>query len=201
MDFIKYKGKEIPLKRYLGGFAWPGEKPGYAVVIGETLYPPGDNRDLHYLVMGEFEDHDINNLITRCTNTVIVNQNLQFCGRYDSVNYKYLDMWNHKMRKPGELEFDLLSAENSQPDGSIQYHINVLLDRLGKGTLHFAREDCKLKGYLNEVQTTGIASATDIEFPAVAALGYAVVTLIENPPEDDEDEDDINTQREVAYAW
>ena len=48
-----YKDADRKYSRIIGGIGWPGNKPGFLVVIGEDYYatdPQGKIRHLHLLV-------------------------------------------------------------------------------------------------------------------------------------------------------
>jgi hypothetical protein len=74
---------------------------------------------------------------------------------------------------------EILAAPYSNT-GVIASHINILRHRLhpDKKSLHLGASKI-LPGALQEIAVDELASATDTDFPAVAALGYAVAALTE----------------------
>ncbi len=195
MAIIKHEGNEIEIGRIVGGIGWPGEKPGFAVVVGEDLYPPVGSRVYHCYLLAEVEEQDTGQLMGRCTELAgyyktLGSEALDFYGRYHESNIHFLNLWNADARKRGMSEFCLYQAPFSD-NGLIGYHINILLDRLRpeRKTLHLSLKDSKLAGYLQEIPPNEISSATDVQYPAVTALGYVVSFLTIHEPYSGEEEE------------
>lgn len=182
---IEFEGKRIEIGRILGGIAWPGEKPGCAVVIGEEALPEIGNRVYHLHLLEETEKLESGQLIRQCIDLKREYPDLEFIGRNDEGNRRFLDLWNNERRGP---EFFVYSPPGPSED-YIQYYLTILLDKLQpeRTTLHLPKES-KLPGYLLEIPQNEIRVATNSQYPAVAALGYAVATLTEIPINEYENE-------------
>jgi hypothetical protein len=189
----EHDGKDYEIGRVVAGIAWPGEKPGFVVFIGEELNPRMGEKVRRCHLLEEAEDVDLGNLLRRSVDTIAnlrnnYNQRVEaFIGRKDERSMSFLYLWCQKNRR------DLfISYAPHCDDGLIAYHINGLQERAKDGTLHLPK-GYKLKGYMDELKESEINSATDSEFPAVAALGYAVsyLTLYEPDIYDDDEEDYI----------
>ena len=202
MVVIQQAGKKIDIGRIIGGIAWPGEKPGFAVVVGEELFPAIGSKTYHCHLFTTVEEQDKGRLIEKCAELAAYFKVIGFYGRYDKTNMRYLDQWNRISRERRLPGFFVYNAPYSE-SGLIEYHINILQDRLriGQKTLH-GLENSKLPGCLNEIQPDMIPTATDSQFPAVAALGYAVSLLTEYPPRIEEDEEiDVWSGRDSVTGY
>ena len=197
--FINKDGKKIESGRIVGGIAWPGEKPGFIVIVGEELYPEIGGKVYNCHLLNEHEDPDVNRLIEKCIEFIKFYKVICFFGRNDKHIIDYIYHWNMTVRKSGQPRFDIDYATNSK-EGLIGYHIKILLERLNinRKSLHLS-EHSKLPGYLQEISSDKICSATDAQYPAVAALGYAVTELTLYPPEP-EYEEKVNRRRDVGVT-
>ena len=204
MAIIIHECERIEIGRVIGGIAWPGERPGFAVFVGEELYPREGEKIRHCHLIKEIEERDLGNLLNRLVDIV---ENLRstynikveiFIGREDQKNMSFLDLWCDKRHK----EIFVSYAPHSD-DGLIGYHVNILLERAKERTLHLPK-GCKLKGYMHELKESEIRTANDLEHPAVAALGYSVSYLtLYKPDTYDEAEDDfhdVNRGTRNAYT-
>ena len=188
MVTIKHEKEDRELGRIIGGLAWPaGDNPAFAVIVGEDLYPRLGDKVRHCYLLSEVEESDLERLFERC---VYLLEHLRsagtkveaFFGREHHSNMRFLDLWCRDKRK--ELPF--FYAPNSD-DGLIGYHIDILRKRARNMTLHLF-EGCKLRSYIEEVGRNEVTKATDSEYPAVAALGYAVTRLTEFDPDEEQEE-------------
>ena len=190
MSFIVYEGKEYEIGRVAGGVAWPGfEQGGYVAILGEERFPRIREKEHHIHLLDEAEEPDLTSLLKRCED--LSNHcrskrfNLElFIGREDEINWPHFDLWCANSR----VNHFITHAPKSDND-AIGYHVNTLKNREDKGKLHLP-EWCKLRGYFNELGKNDVPTATDLQYPAIAALGYGVSYLTTYPPDNDDDEDD-----------
>ena len=140
-------------------------------------------------MLAEVEDNDTGQLLRKCAELKARFEVEAFYGRCDESNINFLSFWNRDARDRHVPEFHVYPAPASE-DGKIGYHLNLLRDRLRseRKTLHFS-EQSKLPGYLRELPTNGAITLTDSQYPAVAALGYAVSVLTLFEPDLEEDEE------------
>lgn len=174
-DEYHHKETNRVYQRIFGGIAWPGERPGFVVVVGEVKdYKP----PYHAYVIAEFEGELVSELIRRCLELKSECQVSAFYGLIkDESNMHFLSLLNRQasqQHKPTLLIEPAPSSENAL----INYHINILLSRLSKNnkTLHLSPSS-KLPGYLQELQATDLHQAKAKDYPAVAALGFVVSAL------------------------
>ncbi len=170
-------------QRIIAGVSWPGERPGFIAVIGEEVaeQPPygehGRKQPDVYLI-AECEEESTGELIKRCLELKQKCKVSTFYGysKYDQ-NMHFLALLNKRGREENRKQLSIQTAPFSDDD-FISYHINVLLERLSVNnkSLHLT-ENSKLPGYLQELQGGDVHNAKAKDFPAVAALGFAVSAL------------------------
>jgi len=179
--------QNVQLGRIYGGLAWPGERPGFAVIVAEETLPRTlGSTDYHCHVLAEIEAKDTRQLILKCSELSSRFKAQRFFGRREKQAMMYLNISNRDSRKAGLPEFCL--NEPTFLDNSMEYFINLLGHRLDPAhkTLHLCNANL-LRGYLTEVPDTNLNKLTEREFPAVAALGAVVTILTETPPETEDD--------------
>lgn len=173
-EYVDQKTGRI-YQRVVGALAWPGSGPGFAVVVAEELVrrPPAPA----YLI-AEVEAQHAGELIAQCAELGRDCAVAAWYGRTDDrESMDFLSFYNREAALRREPAFTLRSAPYSD-GGRISYHLNILLSRLKAGdkTLHLY-EESGLPGFLMEVQAADMVRARADDFPAVAALGYAVAAL------------------------
>jgi len=192
-----YEDEQRCYGRVFGGVVFPGEKPGFAVVVGEENFPIIGNIKLYcYHLLAEAEESNSYDLIRRCTEFRKKYNVDDFYGRLTTANKNLLSHWNEKDRRQGVPEFYIYQAVYISPEGLIEEHLNILRNRLRpeQKLLHLF-SDSKLHGYLGELPPDAATKATDLQYPAIASLGYAIATLefFEPSLEDDDQEDDYRS--------
>jgi len=177
MPIIRHEWKGLDFGRVFGGLAWPSDKPGFAVIVGEERFPAIGTKDYHCYLIAEVEEQSLQSLIAWCAELAAIYNVQNFYGRRHPPCIRYLNVRNREVSERGLPEFRVSQTPNSE-DGFIEYHINILLHRLSNEhqTLHL-HKDSRLPGYLTAVPANGISTATESQFPAVAALGYAISAL------------------------
>ena len=132
------------------------------------------------------------NLMQRALDFKALYQVQDFYGRTrDKDFYRYLSFWNANRRERKLKTIEISSAPNSA-DGNISYHIGVLRHRLSptKKTLNLG-ESTLLPAAFQELQMAAVSTATDSEFPVLAALGYVVAALDSYGADYDRDQPDF----------
>jgi hypothetical protein len=176
--------REIDLGRIIGGFAPPGEQPGFLVVVGEQFgwRPPPNGQPAHAYLLAEYEDPDLGRLIQRATEFVAKYHVAEFYGNTrDEALIRYIVNFNQRARGIRAKPFRLLSAPFVE--GPLSYHLQILRDRLSptQKSLHFSR-DSRLPNILLEFSQEEIFKMTEVRQPTLAALAYATVALTVWPP-------------------
>jgi|GEM_PF-5358687 hypothetical protein len=182
---IVYNDEKIEIGRVFAGFAWPGEQPGFAVAVGETKFPEvGYRGKYHYYLMREVEETDKERLIKACLHwQKEFPIDVYYGGPQNNDNYRYLWQWNHNLRPEGLPAFDVYPATYEE---SISYLIDVLKSAMSRENprLH-GLEGSKVMNYLLEIRSETQTKLTEGENPAAAALAYAVASLVESPPREE----------------
>ena len=183
----------IEIGRRVGGIGWPGDQPGFVVVLGEEKYPYYDRKTYRYCLLDEAEENDLSKLIDRCLDFKKKTPWLQFVARRDADSLRYLRM---RANGTGNGLISMIRPAPHSETGLISYHINLLKSSLisEKKTL-FLNEKSKLSSCLMAVPSVGIDKITDGQFPAVAALGYALAVLIETPQRLEEEDYNYNKNK------
>jgi hypothetical protein len=128
-------------------------------------------------LLAEAEEQDTSELIRRCRELQATWKVQEFYARLPEPILQYLGLSNEQARGRYQKSFQVLEAPFSS-DPCIAYHLQLLRDTLKpalKG-LHLGT-DSRLSGVLLELPVDKAASAKNTDFPAVAALAYAVAAL------------------------
>jgi len=164
-------------QRVVAGFAAPSERPGTIVVLAEESFW----RPLFQVhCLAEDEAPTLDKLIEAAIELKADYRITDFYGRTSNEDTRrFLELYNREQREKRMPTMEILSAPYSD-SGDIASHINILRNRLhpDKKSLHLGKSKI-LPGALQEIPIDKLATATDTEFPAVAALGYAVAALTE----------------------
>lgn len=168
-------------RRILGGLAWPGVKPGFAVVLGEEWQKDYEVDVYHLHWLAEVEEVNIERLLEWCSFFEVMSPDVdwQFFG--DVRNKPAMSFWfdmQDKFMEKRRRGFSIVKAPYADSPRSFQFLVNNLWRHLtpGRKTLHLGAGS-KLAGYLTELAPEEIVKASEEEYPAIAALGYAVATL------------------------
>ncbi len=201
-EFAKWPG--VKFERVYIGIAWPAEKPGFIVVIGEEATSiEAYGREYRHYVLEEVEEENLHQLLRRCSELIGTYNAERVIGRYDEHVYPQIPRCNNEARKLGLPEIRLDTAPYSK-DKLISTHINLLQDKLSsaKQSLYLG-EGSILSGRIeSEVLMDAIYKATDEQYPATAALGYVISVMVSWPPnrsdEDDSEDGDYEYRKRTA---
>lgn len=170
---IEYDEKEIEVSPIVGAIGWPsGGKPGYAAVIGRSPLPRVASQMYDYYLVAEVEEATGTALIDRCVKLTRRFSGLEFINKYNPDHARLIDAWNEG--RHGH-EFCVYPALYSDSD-SISYPVENLIGLAKQKCLH-GFDETKAIEYLNAFHTHEIPEATCAKYPAIAALGYAVLFL------------------------
>jgi hypothetical protein len=190
---------DLDIGRTVGGIAWPGEKSGYAVVVGEEDIPRRGGKVRHFHVLAEVEEWNKVNLIKACIELQGLYKTMGFYGRRDHQSMFTLLSVNSVARERRETELDFQPAPLSE-QGRIEYHIDILRKRLDHASksLYMNHGNIALK---LDIPNEEYGTALDTKYPAVAALGYAIATLETYEPEDDEEDRETSSALNLNRSW
>jgi len=139
----------------------------------ETSY----RRPSQLYLLAEAEEQDTSELIRRCRELQATWKVQEFYARLPEHILQYLGLSNEQARGRYQQSFQVLAAPFSS-DPCIAYHLQLLRDTLkpAQKGLHLGT-DSRLSNALLELPVDKAASAKDTDYPAVAALAYAVAAL------------------------
>ena len=176
MKTVHRNGEEFNLGRLYGAFTWPGERPGFIVIVGEEENPdPALGKySHHYHLIDEAVHVKMLDLLEGCERFWNEYDLETLVYRYQEAGSNFLDVYNE-----GNIPFDLDFASHTDSNGLIEYQISVIQALLAKSALHLPSNTQILRQML-KIKANEIHTVDDRAFPAVAALGYAVTSLIES---------------------
>lgn len=169
-----FHDKETKAKyaRIIGGLGWPGIKPAFAVVLGEDFDEDPSLKIRHLRVFSEIEEGNIERLFQKCLEARDRYQVEDFYGNTENKPMiDFLWAFNRKL----EDGFFQLSLGLAPFPEDLSYHAWVIRERIeqGKRSLHLP-EGSLLKGYLMELGKEQVLKSNILDYPAIAALGYAL---------------------------
>lgn len=184
----------LKFRRIVGGLGWPGERPGFAVIVGELEKQQNGIYPMHLLE--EFESSDMDRLVRRCADLQAAYEEPTFVGRLDESAVQFL---NHYNRDRNTKDFALYEAPFSDNE-LINYHITVLKGMLrpDRKALHFNPKS-KIPSYLLELPQNKIYQAKATDFPAVAALAYCVAYIQQTADYQEINPDYLEPEAEADY--
>ena len=173
----KYKGKhyyhadrKIIFDRVCGAIGWPGERQGFAVVVGEKdMGRNGINR----FILAEATAKSFGELLSDCLKI----QKRMELKRWETVFVpgaeKYIDIFNAKAFEKGTDRIASVD-EPLEANEYIQMSVELILDavRSGNKNLHFFK-DSSLPADLQSLPSN-TSKLKIVEYPSVAALGFVI---------------------------
>lgn len=192
--------------RTVGGIGWPGEKPGFVVVIGEDWYPPIGKTVCDCHLLAEYESYHLQEIYQQCAEMAAKHDVTTYYGRWVQQPCWALRDFNAGLNRVATRQIDFQPAPFSSSEssggrrGEIAYHMSVVRDKLRveAKSLFFGQVPNSLTVQrFSEVAPEDAARATDEDYPALAALGYAVTFLVSFPPAWDEFKEEHNTMTET----
>ena len=162
-----------------GAVAWPGLRPsGFAVVVGVAVedHPVKKIPALHCLA--EIEEENITKLIFGSVKLRKEYMAREWYGDVESPNSPFLYSVNKDLQQAEQASFWLIPAYNIKQPGSFSYYARLIGDHLKADEKLLFLGDCtRLQGYIEHFPEEAGVKGTPEEFPAIAALGYAVASL------------------------
>ena len=170
-------------KAIYGGIAWPGKRPGFAVVLGMGRDKQCGRYNIYQL--DEFEATHLLKLIRHCGVLNIQYRPTRWIGDADNVS---ADRFIHEMnaesqaypRDPNEelrhfhVSSTLIMEDTEHP---YPYWLDTLQNMLNKDSRQLFLKDSKIVGYLNEIDSGEIADLERGAFPSIEALAMAAIEL------------------------
>ncbi|HUU19741.1 MAG TPA: hypothetical protein VMW72_21500 [Sedimentisphaerales bacterium] len=179
--------------------------PGCGVVIGESQEHRFDKPEFH--LIAEVEDHNTRELIQACSGLDLQYlPHLWFGDTDDAAGRRFIDGLNEELERkyqlPGVISrklkyqrhrgtMQLTKSAVIEMAEPFQYILPVLKGLLSKEKRRlFIPPSSAVIGYLKVIETGDIANIRISDFPAVSALGIAVIELENRPDLSDSPVDD-----------
>jgi len=168
-------------RRMAGGLAWPsGESSGFIVVVGEDYREDPGLKLRHLRLLAEYESTDTPALIKRLYDL----QNMYLVRPWygDSTNVLMMHFVSRFNRNLGHKKKGIYVSEAPFVDDphNLRLYANQIKGRMGraKKSLHFGTSS-QLPGRLGALSPDDVQKTRVQDYPAVAALGFAVAGLDE----------------------
>lgn len=161
--------------RIVGGLAWPAqEQAGFLVVLARDLEPDASGNH-HYWRLAEYESADLGELIRKAMDMRQEYHARDWVGNVGNKPALYL-LGELMQRYPYKDRLSLDMAPHAGDSQGLAFYLGLIKEvvRPGKKRLHLG--DSTLPGYLAQPQASDLHKTPE-DYPAVAALGYALAEL------------------------
>ena len=161
-----------------GGVAWPGKRPGFAVVVGTSGIQRFGSHDVYLL--DEFESFDTRELVRQCgvldykyrpASWIGDNKN----GAADIFINKMNDEFARQERQFYLTPTQILDMERRLYD----YILPELKDLLKEERRQLFLRDSRVLNYLREVELNDITELELGHYPAIEAIAFAVLEMLQ----------------------
>lgn len=168
------------------GFGWPGQRYGFALVLA-ALENKKDKSKPIFKVLEEIEEKDVFDLLYKAHG--LKKKYGEKCLEIPFMVYgdpfhtgnKFIEKFNDRIRAAGKKEFFYLttqaihSADAKEPD-RFQFFCNMIYT-LGKASRIKLKPHPRIEAYINLLGDDRVHKATASEYPAIFALGSALLAL------------------------
>ena len=197
-SFLINRKTKDRFSRILGGLAWPGKNPGFAIVVGESYEIDKTLQKRHYHILAEYESQSVGDLIRRCAEFRV---NLCASPFYGDDEKR----WAMDILRKSRIGLYITAAPyHDDPTAFEGYLLTIReLTHPVKKRLHFGSKS-HLPALLAALSANDIVATAKVAFeqhPAIAALGYAVTALefFAYSPNEQAEVDKFNAELETIY--
>ncbi len=189
-----------------GGFSCPNKRPGCAVIVAmDHAHPLGSHE---MCLLAEFESVSPREVVRQCGVLDFKFMPKRWIGDWQSgAADRFIQEMNRNREKRDQRKFspvepfELLEMKPLYP--FILDEIKRLRDP-GHRQL-FLPDDCKILSYLSEIQVGEIAELELGAYPAIEALAFAVIEMLESDRvsrahADSDQDDDYDDDNPINYA-
>ena len=175
-DPVRYRDEDNArvYRSVVGGLAWPAkDAPGYLVILGHDL-DTDESGNRHYWVVDEAESSDLGALVRLAIDRRKTFSVQDWVGNTENKPAMYL---LHELMQPYHYKerLSLDMAPYAGDSRGLSFYLPLIKSCTSPvKLLHFG--DSKLPGYLAQMRAEDLASNPE-DFPPIAALGYALLTL------------------------
>ena len=163
-------------KGIYGGVSWPGKRPGFAVVVAMDPHRHFDSYDI--CLLAEFESSSVRELVRQCDVLDYTYEPKRWVGdnRNDAAD-KFIREMNDEQGKQGR--FRLYPTPMLEMEHFYQFALDELKRLLDKERRMLFLKDSKVVDYLSEIERGEVAPLELGDFPAVEAVCFAVLSLLD----------------------
>lgn len=178
--------QDVLYKKIYGAVAWPGKKPGFCVIIGET-HELGFLGKSKLVFLDELEETDTRKLVRTCGGfDFFYRPEIWLGDTKNAAADKFIREMNVENRASrnfikGHRRFRLSRSPILDMKNAFDYVYPVLKELLEPERRRLFLKDSKLQGYMFGPQESDLASIGFGDYPAIEALAFAVLEL-EKPP-------------------
>jgi len=155
-------------KAVYGGVAWPGQRPGFAVVVvmSRKKFPEGH----HICLLDEYESFDMRELIRHCGMLDSKYEPYRWFGdtRNDSAEEFMFEM-------RADSGFRLSETDLIEKEPFYDYVLGKLKELCDEKHRRLFLKDSKVRNYMAEIEQGQVAELKRGDFPPLEALIYAAV--------------------------
>lgn len=164
-------------RRVHASMQWPGSRPGTVVVLGEDLEMDAVLDEHPIWLLAEYENRNPSDIVVRCQELKGLMQVESFFG--DNSNRPMM-----ALMRSGKANFSLSKAPFIDDPNALETYLAIIREKSSAThkVLNFGRNSVLPAKLANLTSIpTGYSLGTD--FPHIAALGYALASLVLNPYE------------------
>ena len=176
-DFY-HEGRDLLFQRVVAGIVFPAKGPGFCVVLGEEALLRGTPK-LYWLA--EVEEVNLGNFVRLCIDLKNDYKVQSFYGNPSESDLVFLSEYNRHAADRSMPIMTVMPLSQSFNNNKISFYINLLKENMrpNNKTVYLSK-DSRLQGRIQGMPKM-IADIEANDYPACAALAYAVAVLTMNP--------------------
>lgn len=170
-------------KVVFGGVAWPGKRPGFAVVLAMDPERHFNSHDIYLL--DEVESADMRVLVRQCGVLDTKYKPSQWLGdNRNSAADRFIQEVNEerpRLRGPFEerRDFHVCPTSHLDMEGPYEYLLPTIKALLAQDRRQLFLKTSRVLEYLGQIKPDEIPFMEFGEYPAIEALGFAVCEMLD----------------------
>lgn len=161
-------------RRIFGGAAWPGKRPGFAVIVGQQREPPFD-----LVLLDEVEGTDIRQVVRACGGFDFFYRPEAWYGNPENRAacqfIREMNAETRQARTQHSRDFHLRRSPVLDLQNAFDYTFPTLKKLLSQE--HLLLKEGKCREYMGHPQAADLPSLEWGDWPAIEALAFAVLEL------------------------
>ena len=162
-------------KGVYGAVAFPGKRPGYAVVVAMD---PAERFGSHDVcLLAEFESFRMRDLVRQCGALDFKYSPKSWIGDWkNDAGSRFIQEMNFEQEKQ-RRQFSLTSTPMLEMEHLYQYALDELKRLLDKDRRQLFLKTSKILNYLSEIEESETAALELGDYPAIEAIAFAVIEM------------------------